>query len=169
MPELPEPPPPVLLDACCAINLLATGIAEEILAANTVGFAVARLVLEEEVLHVRDEGKEGDTEGSATKVALQPLVAQGLLTVLAPESDEELATFCGTGPRAGRRRSLDNWRSRHLTNPSATVSGVPISSKGAGHSRRQRHLIPFTYHYLGSGAGPMSFHSSETPRFSYPG
>lgn len=48
----PEPPdaPLVLLDACCVINLLASSVAEEVLATVPARFAAARIVVEDEVL-----------------------------------------------------------------------------------------------------------------------
>jgi hypothetical protein len=105
----PEPPRLLFLDACCAINLLATGVAEEILRSLAFGVCVTPRVLEEEVVYVREDpgaepsdgADEGDTGASREDpaelrlraVGLQPLVEVGALHVVGALSDEELETF----------------------------------------------------------------------------
>jgi predicted nucleic acid-binding protein len=75
----------VLLDACCLINLFATGRAEEILESLPYGFAVARYVAEDEVVEVGAEGEE--------RVSLHPLmralIDKKILKQLAVSSSEE--------------------------------------------------------------------------------
>lgn len=85
----------VFLDACCLINLVATGRVEEILKALPHRFAVARYVVEEEVLEI--DAEEG-TEASATesgRVSLHPLLAElidkGVLEKFDIQSEEEEA------------------------------------------------------------------------------
>jgi predicted nucleic acid-binding protein len=87
MTTLPRPVPPLLvLDACCAINLLASARESAILAALPYRCGVVERVLRDEVLRV------GDPESAAPRT-LQPLCAQGLLEVLDLEGEEEEATF----------------------------------------------------------------------------
>jgi len=74
----------ILLDACCAINLLASGSAAEIVAALPEDVAVADFVLKHEVLSVGD---------GSSQVSLLPLVEQGLIEVLRPTTDTEEEAF----------------------------------------------------------------------------
>ena len=90
----------LLLDACCAINLLASGAADEILQALPHEVAVARLVFEREVLYVRAEDGEVPVEDEGARpeevgveLSLRPLADEGLLHVLEPETHEEHATW----------------------------------------------------------------------------
>lgn len=90
----------LLLDACCAINLLGSGRAEEILEATPNDVAVARLVLEREVLHLEsdEEPRPMEVEGAPVRgpvveISLQPLVDRGMVRVLDPASEPEQATY----------------------------------------------------------------------------
>jgi hypothetical protein len=90
----------VLLDACCLINLFATGRAEEILGALPYRFAVARYVVEEEVLEIGAEGGEEGSHAEEGRVSLHPLLAElvdrGILERLdigAEEEEAELVRF----------------------------------------------------------------------------
>jgi len=81
----------VFLDACCLINLFATGRAGEILQALPQRFAVAHYVAEEEVLEVGSNAtEEDDPEG---RVALRPLISDlienEVVTAFAVSSGEE--------------------------------------------------------------------------------
>src|SRR5688572_28678916 len=102
-----DPRPLVLLDACCAINILATGAADEILASLPFRFAVCEYVLQHEVLYIRatketmDPGPEDRPEDHAPPAAsdlvdpvnLAPLADAGLLEILIPESSNEVETL----------------------------------------------------------------------------
>jgi hypothetical protein len=104
-----EPRGLLFLDACCAINLLATGAAEEILRSLPFDVCVTPRVLEEEVLYVggelddelaeaggeEDQGASGPdpAEQARRAVGLLPLVELGALEVAGALSDEELETF----------------------------------------------------------------------------
>lgn len=81
----------VLLDACCLLNLFATGRAEEILGALPYTFAIARYVAEKEVLEIEPEEGEGP-QGSGT-VALRPsivgMIERGLIRRLEIATHEE--------------------------------------------------------------------------------
>ena len=90
----------LLLDACCAINLLASGRAADILEGIPFDVSVVRLVLEQEVLHVGPEEEPGLKEMEAAparelvvEISLQPLVDRGLLGVVDPTSEPEYATY----------------------------------------------------------------------------
>jgi predicted nucleic acid-binding protein len=81
----------VFLDACCLINLFASGRAEDILRALPYRFVVARYVAEEEVLEVgSNAAEEDDHEG---RVALRPLISdlieKEVVTALAVSSGDE--------------------------------------------------------------------------------
>ena len=103
----PEPPdaPLVLLDACCVINLLASGVAEEVLVTVPARFAVARIVVEDEVLFVgavEDDAPEGNqavpgaresAEPEPGRVDPAPFIEQGRLEVMEPTTDEAHETF----------------------------------------------------------------------------
>lgn len=89
----------VLLDACCLINLLATGRAEDILRALPHRWAVARYVVEEEVLEIAEDEKQSSEPGRG-RVPLRPLLAElvekGLLEELdvdSPEEEAEMVRF----------------------------------------------------------------------------
>lgn len=89
----------VLLDACCLINLLATGRAEDILRALPHRWAVARYVVEAEVLEIEEDAKQG-SDPDRRRVPLSPLltelVEKGLLEELdvdSPEEEAELVRF----------------------------------------------------------------------------
>jgi hypothetical protein len=81
----------VLLDACCLLNLYATRQIEEILRTIPARFAVAERAAAEAlyVLH----GGSGDDANDREPVDLQPLITAGLLEILQPETEGELASF----------------------------------------------------------------------------
>lgn len=82
----------VLLDACCLINLFATGRVREILTALPYKFAAARYVAEEEVLEIEAVPVDG-TGAGADRETLRPriaaLIETGILTKLEISSSEE--------------------------------------------------------------------------------
>lgn len=78
----------VFLDACCLINLFATGRARDIVAGLPYRFAVARLVAREEVLEVIGAGDEAGRVSLAPKLAA--LVAAGELREHDVETAEEI-------------------------------------------------------------------------------
>ncbi len=89
----------VFLDACCLINLFASGRAEEILEDLPHSFAVARYVATEEVLEVQSEGNELSSS-EESRISLHPLMAdfitRGILEELdisSPEEERELVRF----------------------------------------------------------------------------
>jgi predicted nucleic acid-binding protein len=80
----------LLLDACCIINLFATGHVEEILAVLPYDFATSRLIVEKEVLSI------ALPSGTGTLVrVIQPAQLENLpkLSVIDLSGDEELNLF----------------------------------------------------------------------------
>jgi hypothetical protein len=82
--------PLILLDACCLLNLYATRRLDEILVAVQGRFAVAERVAAE-ALYTR-RGGAGDDADEKDPVDIGPLVACGLLEVLAVEAPDEAAS-----------------------------------------------------------------------------
>lgn len=79
----------VLLDACCVINLYASGRISDILRSLPIVVAIATHVLQKEalyVLHVRDDGVI-----EKISVNLAPLVASHLISLMDIESLDEQA------------------------------------------------------------------------------
>lgn len=83
----------VLLDACCLLNLYATGRIDVILRALPDRFAIADHVAAE-ALYIR-RGGSGDDADEWEPVDLRPLIESGLLEVLRLETEEEAASFVG--------------------------------------------------------------------------
>lgn len=81
----------ILLDTCCLLNLYATGRSDDILRALPPRFAVAERVADE-AIYVR-RGGGGDDADEKEPIALQPLIAAGLLEVLTLETEAESASF----------------------------------------------------------------------------
>lgn len=88
----------VLLDACCLINLFASGHGEEILRALPHRWAIARYVVEEEILEIEVEALDEANEppnSTRTRRPLRPLLAEllekGLMEELDVGSEEEQA------------------------------------------------------------------------------
>lgn len=87
----------IFLDACCLINLFASGRAEEILVSLPHRFAVARYVVETEVLEI-DAGEQNEPPSSdepgERRVSIHPrlaaLIDGGTLEQLDPASESEL-------------------------------------------------------------------------------
>lgn len=77
----------IILDACCVINLFASGYMQSILEAIPSQVAVAAYVYEKEVLRVYS-GPDGDVTREVQQVDLQPFADSGLLKVVA--IDEEI-------------------------------------------------------------------------------
>lgn len=115
-----------ILDACCAINLYMSGRIEDILQAIPGSVALATFVLEEEILRIN----------------LRPLVAQGFIRVVAPESEAEENAFVNfavelddgeavTGAIAMHRHwgiATNDWKARRVfshTNPHVQLLSTP--------------------------------------------
>lgn len=83
----------LLLDACCLINLFATGRIDEILTALPYRFAAGRYVAEEEVLKIEtvpgDEGSGGGTGRVVLRPRITELIETGILTKLEISSGAE--------------------------------------------------------------------------------
>jgi hypothetical protein len=83
--------PLILLDACCLLNLYATRRLDEILLAVQGRFAAAERVAAE-ALYTR-RGGDGEDADEKDAVDIGPLVARGLLEVLAVETPAEAASY----------------------------------------------------------------------------
>lgn len=89
----------VLLDACCLINLFATGRAPEILEALPYGFAVARYVATEEVLEIGTD-RRAEEDAERNRESVNPLIAELIemgalaeLDVSSADEERELVRF----------------------------------------------------------------------------
>lgn len=79
----------VYLDACCIINLFATGRIEEILAALPFHFSVSRYIADHEVLRI----STGGAGQPSRLLSLSELAEVGLLTIEDVRSESELAQY----------------------------------------------------------------------------
>ncbi|HXO30079.1 MAG TPA: hypothetical protein VOA80_22205 [Thermoanaerobaculia bacterium] len=91
--ERPEAPL-LLFDACCLINLFATGRIEEILACLPFRCATSRLVASREVLAIAVEGLAAEPLGRDV-IPASRLETVANLALLDLDTDEELAAFVG--------------------------------------------------------------------------
>ena len=82
----------IILDACCVINLYASGQMERILRSISKSVAVAAYVRDKEALRVLS-GIKGDPAQKYERIDLQPFIDDQLLTVVSPKSEEEFMTF----------------------------------------------------------------------------
>ena len=82
----------LILDACCLLNLYATGRLREFATALPYQLAVADYVFEREALYVwLPDSTSGSTE--RTRIDASTLVAEGLITVVRLDHPEEEALF----------------------------------------------------------------------------
>lgn len=84
--------PPAVIDACCLIDLLASGHAEAILRAAGFDWHVPAAV-ELEVKYVRQQDPEQPGQTIAVAADLNPLVSQAVLCICKPDNDQELGRF----------------------------------------------------------------------------
>ena len=87
-----SPPPSLLLDASCLLNLYATALLREFAGTLPYQFAVADYVLEQEALYTWLTDPAGTRE-KREPVDLTPLVREGLIQVMRLENLEEELTF----------------------------------------------------------------------------
>ncbi len=81
----------VILDACCIINLYASGVMGAILRSITSSIAVAAYVRDHETLTIACESP-GNRLSQRESIDLQQFIDEGLLRVVSPETHEELVT-----------------------------------------------------------------------------
>ncbi len=79
----------IILDACCVINLYASGQMGNILQSIAKVVAVAAYVRDEEAQRIY----AGDGTQKYEKIDLQPFIDSGLLTVVSPETEAEDISF----------------------------------------------------------------------------
>lgn len=82
----------IILDACCIINLYASGEMGNILKCISKSVAVAAYVRNEEALKIYS-GFEGDITQKYEQIDLQRFIDWGLLIVVSPETEAENTTF----------------------------------------------------------------------------
>ena len=82
----------IILDACCIINLYASGQLGNILQSIAKSVAVATYVREEEALRIY-AGTDTDVTQKYERIDLQSFIDCGLLTVVSPETEAENITF----------------------------------------------------------------------------
>lgn len=80
------------IDACCLIDLLASGHAEDILQASGLAWQLPRAV-RSEVRYLRRVDPENAEEIVSTPVDLGPLLDAGILATCEPENDAEVEAF----------------------------------------------------------------------------
>jgi hypothetical protein len=78
----------IILDACCVINLNASGRMVEVLETIPKAVAVATYVRDVEALRIYG-GPAGDPTSEYESIDLQPLVDRGLLQLVSPNSEAE--------------------------------------------------------------------------------
>jgi predicted nucleic acid-binding protein len=83
----------ILLDACCVLNLYATGRMAEILTTIPAAFQIVEAV-HREALYIR--GRGGDTSQNEP-VDLQPLIDAGILSVAILETEAETNSYIDFG------------------------------------------------------------------------
>ncbi len=79
----------IILDACCLINLIASGHVTEILGELPARFIVSRYVGDREALYVLAESDDDPTE----PIDLKPLVSSGLIRIVDLVTDQEAGTY----------------------------------------------------------------------------
>lgn len=84
--------PDVVLDACCLIDLLASGEAEAIFRASGFAWHLPSAV-QAEVQYRRQHDPAQPGQTIRVPVDLAPMIASGLLTVSSPQKQEELDQF----------------------------------------------------------------------------
>jgi hypothetical protein len=122
----------LMLDACCAINLLASGMFAEVAHAQGIPVAVADLVLEREVLRIPGGGSDeagGDVADERT-LTLQPLVDAGAIEVMSVEG-EEIETFVSLALRLDDGEAMSAALAIHRRGALATDDRKAIRVLGA--------------------------------------
>ncbi len=82
----------IILDACCLINLCASGEMHEIIKCIPESIAISSYVKEREVLTIFD-GPPDNVRAIRKEIDLNPLTESGLLIVAKPENDAEKQTY----------------------------------------------------------------------------
>jgi predicted nucleic acid-binding protein len=82
----------VILDACCIINLYASGQMGNILKSIPKSVTVAAYVHAKEVMRIHG-GPNGDITQKYERIDLQPFINSGLLTIVSPETEAENLAF----------------------------------------------------------------------------
>ncbi|HLF88299.1 MAG TPA: hypothetical protein VI451_05095 [Anaerolineales bacterium] len=92
MGNLTLPHPYIVLDACCVINLFASGKMAEILVSIPKSFAVAVYAVNEETLNYYD-GPIENVRQIIKKIDLRPLIDSNIIVPVEIESEEEQSAY----------------------------------------------------------------------------
>lgn len=87
-----QSPQTLLLDACCLLNLYATGYLREIASSLPVEFGVTDYVATVEVLFLRKSGEPGDEELSEP-VDIRPLINDDVIRLFCLEHSDEKTKY----------------------------------------------------------------------------
>jgi hypothetical protein len=82
----------IILDACCVINLYASGVMGQIIESNPLKFAITSYVKEKEVLTIFD-GLTKDLLPLTRRINLDTFIKSGSLIMVSPKNDEEIRTI----------------------------------------------------------------------------
>jgi hypothetical protein len=82
----------IILDACCVINLFASGKMPSILETIPDKFAIAHYIIEKEALAIYG-GPDGDVMQTKKVIDLSPFVGSSLLTLASPSYEDEYMDF----------------------------------------------------------------------------
>jgi hypothetical protein len=82
----------IMLDACCVLNLYASGYMDAILQALSTSVAVAAYIKEKEALRILCE-PDGTSVRKYEQIDLQPFIDQGLLVIVSPDNEAEDTTY----------------------------------------------------------------------------
>ncbi|SRR6266487_725319 len=92
MSDFPFPHEGIILDACCIINLYASGYMQRILVSIPKKVSVAAFVCDVEASKIYS-GPEEDIMGETELINLQPFVEKKLLQIVSPENEAEENTI----------------------------------------------------------------------------
>jgi hypothetical protein len=82
----------LILDACCVINLYASGEMSDILQALSTSVAVAAYVKDKEATRILCE-PDGTSVRKYEQIDLQPFIDHGLLVIVSPDNEAEDTTY----------------------------------------------------------------------------
>src|SRR5438552_2210471 len=125
----------ILLDACCVLNLYAGRCLHSVLRAALHKYAVAERVVAE-ALYVRNPPATADADPQEDREAvdLQPLIAEGLLSVLTTETEREAAAFVRFATQ------LDDGEA--MTCALASERGLAVATDDRKAQRVLRSIVP---------------------------
>lgn len=126
----------IILDACCVMNLYASGKMEEILTSVAEMITVAVYVVNVEALTVYAESKK-TASGRKEIIDLQPFIEKGVLVIVDFESDEEKSAFV-------------EFTAQRLDDGEATTMAIAVNRNWAvaTDDRRAKRIIQTQYNSI---------------------